>query len=64
MILDVARGLAYLHKNDILHRNIKPENMFKKGGVGKVGDFGFARLMKIGATRMTSAAGPPLYMSP
>lgn len=32
--------------------------------MAKLGDFGFARLMKSSQTRLTTAAGPPLYMAP
>lgn len=67
-----------MHSQDVLHRNLKPENMFiarvhdpkkrekdyKGDMIGKLSDFGFARLMKSTHTRLTTAAGPPLYMSP
>ena len=37
-------GLAcrYLASSKIMHRDIKPANVFIKGGVYKLGDFGFA----------------------
>lgn len=65
MYFDVCIALEYLHEKEILHRNIKQENLFiSSGKIGKLGDFGFARLMKSAQTRLTTASGPPLYMSP
>ena len=26
-MLDIAKGLHYLHRNSILHRDVKPENL-------------------------------------
>ena len=57
-------ALEYMHERNVLHRNIKPENIYIDKDIAKLGDFGSARLMKTGQTRLTTAAGPPLYMSP
>ena len=64
LFLDFAKAVEFIHLNNVLHRNIKPENLFVKDSEGKLGDFGLARLMKSGCTCMTSAAGVPLYMAP
>lgn len=37
--------------------------MFRKGDVGKLGDFGLAKLVKISYARKTTAAGPTIYKS-
>lgn len=40
---DIARGLAHLHKNDIIHRDLNPSNIFLDfHGRVKIGDFGLA----------------------
>lgn len=43
IILDVARGLATAHKNDVYHRNVSPENIYVfDGGHAAIANFGMA----------------------
>lgn len=43
IILDVARGLATAHKNDVYHRNVCPENIYVfDGGHAAIANFGMA----------------------
>jgi male germ cell-associated kinase len=39
-------GLASIHKQGILHLDVKPENMLFKGSVLKIADFGLSRAAK------------------
>jgi serine/threonine-protein kinase len=42
--MQVASALDHAHKNHIVHRDIKPQNiLMSKGGVAKVADFGIAK---------------------
>lgn len=40
---DIGQGLAFMHANGFLHRDVKPDNIVKVGDVYKLIDFGLAR---------------------
>lgn len=66
-IAQVADGLAHAHAEGIVHRDIKPHNIFaSKDGRVKLGDFGLARAVEQ-TTELTmpgAAIGTAYYMSP
>ena len=65
-ILQIGRGLAYLHENNIIHQDIKPENILvSKNNEVKIIDFGLARHNRLRIfTRNRFIDGTPTYMSP
>jgi len=63
---DVAKGVAYLHFNNVLHRDLKPGNvLLSDSWVAKVADFGSSANGKPGsAAEGEGIHGTPPYMSP
>ena len=57
--------LNYLHKKNIIYRDIKPENiLIGKDGYIKLTDFGFAKNLKKDENRTFTLCGTPDYLSP
>lgn len=57
-----ACGLQHLHEKGIVHRNIKPENIYRWDNIYKLGDFGVAKVLD--GSHMTSGVAPYLHMAP
>jgi len=72
----VAEALAAAHKHSVVHRDLKPDNLFLVPDPRRLGkkqvkvlDFGIAKLQhptlgQVHSTRTGSLLGTPLYMSP
>jgi serine/threonine-protein kinase len=67
ILADVARGLAAAHAVDVLHLDVKPENvLIGADGRARVGDFGLARVRAGDACIELDGppSGTPAYMAP
>ena len=63
--LQVARALEYVHTLKIIHRDIKPDNIYIGPlGVVKLMDFGIAKSEGHSLTRAGMVVGTPSYMAP
>lgn len=61
----ILRGLAEIHGHDIVHRDVKPANIFILEGTGRIKmlDFGLA-MSSMRLTSQGAIMGTPLYMAP
>lgn len=65
VLIRVARALQYAHEQQVVHRDVKPSNIFmtRAGGV-RLLDFGISRLADTRITKTGYIVGTPQYMSP
>ena len=67
MLLQVSSALAYAHSHGIVHRDVKPDNIYVMGdGTVKLGDFGIALSDTIsnGSDKNNEIVGSVHYLAP
>ena len=69
IVREVADALAYAHANNVVHRDIKPDNVMLTGRHALVMDFGVAKAVSDAAagdqlTTFGVSIGTPTYMAP
>ncbi|GAB1221076.1 hypothetical protein ENUP19_0063G0036 [Entamoeba nuttalli] len=70
MLFDTARGMEFLHENNILHLDLKPDNLLVNSLYAdsaccvKITDFGTSRVVKKKSNNEDKGLGTPIYAAP
>ena len=67
LALKIAKGMGYAHNRNVIHKDIKPQNiMVKEDGQIKIMDFGISESVRTSMSRIrnSSSSGTLVYMSP
>lgn len=65
IIYQTLLAVAFCHKNNCIHRDVKPENiLITRNGIVKLCDFGFARLLTAPGGEYTDYVATRWYRSP
>jgi hypothetical protein len=62
--LQACRGLQALHDRSLVHFDVKPANVFVKGSVARLGDYGLSKLVTHSRGSLSMGRGTPYYMAP
>jgi len=64
IFVQAARGVQALHEHSLVHFDLKPANIFLKGDVARVGDYGLSKLVSASRNSLSFGRGTPYYMAP
>jgi len=68
LVMELLAGLAHAHDRNIIHCDIKPENILlninAQGWTARISDFGIARLGQSLGQESSTSTGSPAYMAP
>ncbi len=61
----IIKGVKYLHEKNIIHRDLKMENIFMmEDGSLKIGDLGMSKIMYNPEQLISTRVGTPIYFAP
>ncbi len=64
IFVQVCRGVQALHDRSLIHFDLKPANVFLKGDIARVGDYGLSKLVSTSRMSLSFGRGTPYYMAP
>ncbi len=64
IFVQAARGVQALHERSLVHFDLKPANIFLKGDIARVGDYGLSKLVTESRNSLSFGRGTPYYMAP
>jgi uncharacterized protein (TIGR02145 family) len=68
ILIEILRGLGYLHRKGMIHRDLKPQNILLSDSEGyitaKIADFGISKDVLAGNTQSSALLGTIEYMAP
>ena len=65
IILEISNGIKEIHKKNLVHRDLKPDNIFLNADLKvKIGDFGIAKKLNNANEYAKTHTGTMLYMAP
>jgi len=62
--LQAARAVDFLHDHAVVHRDVKPANLFIENGIVKLGDYGLSKSVSATQHSQSSNVGTIHYMAP
>ncbi|MEZ6060337.1 MAG: protein kinase [Planctomycetaceae bacterium] len=62
---ELAKGISYLHEAGVVHRDLKPHNVFFEDGIVKIGDYSLSKVITAShRSGNTMTVGSVHYMAP